>query len=575
MKKLCIAMALAACFHGEAAAQLTAVSAAVTDASGASRTSFTNAESVTLRQSVSNATFSAAQIYFTFKITAPSGAVVFSHSGNSAPATPGIAQSQLSGISIRSFYTTPGSYTFVGTATLAPYPAVTQQVSFMVSSPNITLIYPPDGARGLSDKPLVFRWTASGASRYRVTVADNAGLYNPANMAYTSGETSYSYPDNPTEPRQQLVADQVYYWKVEGLDPSGNAISASNVYSFSLRSQPSAVTRNVAMTGLSLDSSAADLSKALMFTASLSNTGASTEYNVSVKMSLGGIPAQDSPKQVLSIAPGETKRLSYTAFMPQGQEQGLGVACADLFDDNVTDNCRTLLVAKDSGGAAQQTKAAGSTLSYDEMFQEIIKRLGPDAAKSLEGYTFETLSCANCSKSELSAIISSLISGDAQLVSASVQETAPPQAAAPAAAAKDEKAPSQEAPETNLELAAPREQSPGEWTGYTEPAGAGELPAFVIRDKKEWKKAWGRVSSSDAPDVDFASKMVAGIIASAADRSESVRILGKRKTDDGVVFDYYVIEAPAGEKPRMAAYIFKLFERSDEKVSFKRLDEPK
>jgi hypothetical protein len=69
--------------------------------------------------------------------------------------------------------------------------------------------------------------------------------------------------------------------------------------------------------------------------------------------------------------------------------------------------------------------------------------------------------------------------------------------------------------------------------------------------------------------------MVAGIIASAADRSESVRILGKRKTDDGVVFDYYVIEAPAGEKPRMAAYIFKLFERSDEKVSFKRLDEPK
>jgi hypothetical protein len=554
------------------AVNLTGLGASVHDAAGGGRTAFTSAETVTLRQQVSVAVTSAGQVVFTFKILSPAGAAVFAHTGNSAPGTAGGAQSQLAGISIPSFYTAPGLYTFKATAVLDAE-TVTQQATFMISSPNITLIYPPYGARGLADKPLTFRWSASGASRYRVTVADNAGLYNPAHTAVNGGESAYAYPDNPTQPREQLVPDQVYYWKVEGLDASNNRISESSVYNFSLKSQASAQSRNVMVSALDLSSPALDLEKPLNFKAVLFNTGSTTESNISLKLSLGGIPAQDSPKQIITIGPGEKKDVPFTAFMPSGQEEGLAVACADLFDDNIPDNCKTRLISKNAGSPAPPK--TGKKLSYEEMFQEIIKRLGPDAAKALEGYTFENLTCTNCSQDELSAVISALISGEAQLVTASVLDTGAGETGT-AGQAQASAAPEAEAAaapvETNLEVQELKDETPGEWTGYTEPLKSREGVGLVIRDRKEWKKVWKSVSAAELPDVDFSAKMVVGVISGAKDRAESVRMLGKRKTDDGIAFDYYVIEAPAGEKPQLAAYIFKLYDSADEKAEFKRLD---
>jgi len=66
--------------------------------------------------------------------------------------------------------------------------------------------------------------------------------------------------------------------------------------------------------------------------------------------------------------------------------------------------------------------------------------------------------------------------------------------------------------------------------------------------------------------------MVVGIVAGTADRAETVRFSGKRRSDSGVIFDYYVIETPEGVRPPLPAYIFKVYDRSDEKAEFKRLD---
>ncbi len=573
---LTVLAALAVSLPGGVRAQnLTGQGAGVYDSAGGARQTFTTAEAITLRQSVSNAVTSLNPITFTFKIRNPAGAEVFTHSGNSAPGTAGTAQTQLAGIAISSFYSAPGNYTFVGTASLDAE-TVTQQAAFMISSPNITLIYPPYGARGLADKPLTFRWTASGATRYRVTVSDNAGLYNALHTAVNAGESSYSYPENPSEPRAQLVSDQVYHWKVEGLDASNNRISESSVYNFSMKSQASAQTRNVSISALALSAPVLDFEKPINMKATLQNSGSATESNISVKLSIGGIAAQDSPKQVLTIAPGEKQELSFTAFMPQGQEQGLAVACADLFDDNMQDNCRTMLLSKTSG-----TPAAGGTkkkLSYDEMFQEILKRLGPDAAKALEGYTFESLSCAGCSQEDLSAIISALISGEAELVDASVLDagggTVSPsgQTSASASSSSGGEA-AGDILESALDLAPVRHETPGEWTGYMEPPSPKAPSFFVVRDRKQWKKVWALLApDEDSPDVDFRSKMVVGIVAAPQDNAEAVRILGRRKTDDGIAFDYYVIEAAEGQKPALAAYIFKVYDRADDKADFKRLD---
>ncbi len=562
---------------GAAGAQnLTGHTVSVHDSAGTVRQTFSNAETITLRQKVSAAS-SPNSVVFTFKIIDPTGSTRFILPGNSASgpwgATPTGTQAQLAGISINSFYTTPGSYVFKGEVALDGPPEA-QQVSFLISSPNITLIYPPYGARGLADKPLTFRWSASGASRYRVTVSDNAGLYNPMHTALNAGESLYSYPDNPSQPREQLVPEQVYYWKVEGLDASNNKISESNVYNFSLKGLASAQTRNVAITSLDLASPAVDFNKPIDLRAVLYNSGSATESNISVKMSLGGIAAQDSPRQVITIGPGDKVNLSFTAFMPAGQSEGLAVACADLFDDNMADNCKTRLIAKDAG----QTGPAGPVkkLSYEEMFQAILKRLGPEAAKALEGYTFESLSCANCSQDELAAVIAALISGDAQLVGASVTDEgggASPTQTAQAEAAADPGAEG-EAPaaeETSLEVTPLKEETPGEWTGYTEARGK-EASVLVLRDMKEWKKTWKTLSSEEPPELDFAALMVVGIISGSDDKAETVRLLGRRKTDDGIAFDYYQIEAAAGAAPPMAAYIFRVYNRSDEKVSFTRLD---
>ncbi|MDP2865818.1 MAG: hypothetical protein Q8O90_06220, partial [Elusimicrobiota bacterium] len=389
---------------------------------------------------------------------------------------------------------------FKGKATLDGLPEE-HQVSFLISSPNITLIYPPYGARGLADKPLTFRWSASGASRYRVTVSDNAGLYNALHTALNAGESSYSYPDSPSQPREQLVPEQVYYWKVEGLDAANNKISESNAYNFSLKGQASAQTRNVAITSLDLSSPALDFDKPINFKAVLYNSGSATESNISVKLSLGGIAGQDSPRQVLTIGPGEKVSLPFTAFMPPGQEEGLAVACADLFDDNMPDNCKTRLIARDAGAAGPA--GPGRKLSFEEMFQAILKRLGPEAAKAMEGYTFESLSCSNCSQDELSFVIQALISGEAQLVGASVTDEGGTAAPSPAALAAEEAAygSDTEAPapeETSLEVTPMREETPGEWTGYTEARGK-EASVFVLRDAKEWKKTWKTLSSEEAP----------------------------------------------------------------------------
>ncbi len=557
-----------------AAQNLVGTGASVHDSAGTLRETFTSGETITLRQGVNVLATDTSSVQFKFEILNPAGTVVFTHTGNAAPGTAGGAQSQLAGISVNSFYSSPGDYTFRGTATQTPYTPVVQTTSFLISSPNITLIYPPYGARGLSDDPLTFRWTASGASKSRVTVADNAGLYNELHSAVNSGTNYYSYPQNPTRPREQLVPDQVYYWKVEGLDGSNNKISESNVYNFSLKGQASAQTRNVAVTRLDL-SSPMSYTNPVSFRVTLSNTGSATESNISVKFSLGGVASQDSPKQVASIGPSEQTDLTFTAFMPAGQDQALAVACADLFDDNMPDNCKTRLLAPDATTSAPA--GPGRKLSYDEMFQAILQRLGPDAAKALEGYTFESLSCPDCTQDELTQVVAALISGDAQLVSASVTDTGGPAEAATtdaAAAAASETQDSESlelAEEPSIDMSSLAEKVPGEWSGYTDFRGK-QASTFVIRGVKEWRKLWNSLSEEAVPDLDFASSMVVGVISGSEDRAAAVRLLGSRKTDDGIAFDYYQIEAARGAEVPTAAYIFRVFKRSDEKASFARLD---
>ncbi|MFA6435027.1 MAG: hypothetical protein WCW52_10060 [Elusimicrobiales bacterium] len=573
MKKMLSWLILSGCLaRGAFAGNLTGHVVSVVDAGGLPRTSFSNSETVTLRQQVNNAVQGAGMINFTFKVLNPAGAAAFTHTGNAAPSTPGLSQTQISGVPISSFYSTPGNYSFQGTATLDGETSAPPAAVFTVSSPNITLIYPPSGAVGLSDTPLIFRWVGSGASQYRITVGENAGLYNPVHQSVNTGETLFSYPQNPSVPREQLVPQQLYYWKVEGLDAAGNTISQSNVYSFSLRNQAASQSRNITVTDLNLSTPLSDRTKPLNFKAVVYNAGNSAETNVGIKMSLGGLSAQDSPKQIQVLTGGERKEVPFTAFMPSDQDSSLAVVCVDVFDDNLTDNCRTKLIAKETGGAGAGG-GPSKKLSYDELWAELKKRLGPDALRTLDGYTFQSIDCAACSGSELNDLLAALISGEATLSGASILETggaaapAAPQAGPAAAAA----AAQEEPPGMDLEVLK-QSSFQDEWTGYASAFSKKETSTFVVAEKKEWKKLWQSLSESELPEVDFSHKMVLGIVSAADDRAETIRILSRRRTDEGLTVDYYFIQAPQGKELPAAAYILKATDKEAGKVNFRRLD---
>ena len=553
------------------AGNLANMSVSIADAGGKARTTFSNSETITLRQQVYNSVASLNLISFKFIIKNPAGTAVFTHTGNAAPGTPGLSQTQLSGVSIAGFYSTPGNYTFAGEASLDGE-TVTQEARFTISSPNITLIYPPSGATGLSDTPLIFRWVGSGASQYRITVAENPGLYNPVHQSINTGETSFSYPQNPAGPREQLVPQQVYYWKVEGLDAAGNTISQSSVYNFSLRNQTASQSRNIIVSDLSLTEPLRDKTLPLHFRAVVYNAGSGAETNIGLKMSLGGLSAQDSPKHIQTLSAGESKELPFTAFMPPDQESSLAAACVDIFDDNLTDNCKTKMITKDTGEAAA---AGGSSknLSYDELWAELKKRLGPDALKALEGYTFQTIECGNCSGSELNDILDALVNGDATLVGASINETSGTPAGAAAQPVQGAAAaPAPESPGVDLEVLHPSGIALDEWTGSTGALLEKETSTFVITGENDWKKLWKSLSDAPVPAVDFSKNMVLGIISAAADRVDAIRILSKRNTDDGLTVDYYYIQAPAGKDVSASAYVLRVEHKEIGKVNFRRID---
>lgn len=550
---------------GPAAAALSDMTVSVRDNAGALRATFSNTESITLHQRVRNDTDeSPAQVVFTFYIKDAAGAILFKHEGNAAPGTPGLAQSQLSGLQISRFYTVPGKYYFVGKAVLGAGTLESSPSEFTVASPNITLIYPPSGSRDLSDSPLTFRWSSSGAARYRVTVADNPGMNIPVHTGTNAGESFYSYPVMPTEPREQLVGGQIYYWKVEGLDAAGARISESLTYNFSMRSESSSQSRNVMVKNVAMTTAVPDWERPISFKAAVYNGGGTGESNISLRFSLGGLQAGDSPKQIETLLPGQTAEYSFTAYAPADQAQSLAVACVDIFDDNIPDNCKTLLVSRTqapSGGTSSSRQ-----LTYEEMWQAILRRLGPEAAAELEGYTFSAISCPSCTGDELQELFRQLLSGEAELVSAGLtggEEAGAAASAAPSLAEGTEGP--QDLP--GLELA-----DFSEWSGYGDALGGDKPLMFAVRGRREWKKVWEAVAAGDVPEINFSRRMVLVMVAGPRDDAEAIRLLGSRRTEKGLYFDYYLIAAPRGRRPAGRAVLFKAVDRSDEQVLFNRID---
>ncbi|MBA3052427.1 MAG: hypothetical protein FP827_04975 [Candidatus Omnitrophica bacterium] len=311
---------------------------AVTDSAGAARTFFSSSEKINLRiESYCSAAYSPDRIYYKFYIKNPSGAQVFYHDSNSTEGNVGAGAASLRNIPM-SFYNGPGLYRFRAELVVAgSVVAFDESKSFTVYSPVITLTYPYDGVTDLLDKPVTFRWVASGATKYRVRVADERSFYNPLWTLETPA--SYAqYPLNPPEDRQRLSGGTQYYWKVVGLSSDGSRVASSDIYAFTLKKEALSVSyRNLAVTGLEYDPMSSPPNKVIV-KAEVSNMGNQSETAVKLNLFVGGILSGFT--QINSLMPSQ-KTPAVFEFGPVHQENIIVTAMIEAADENAKDNVLT------------------------------------------------------------------------------------------------------------------------------------------------------------------------------------------------------------------------------------------
>lgn len=311
---------------------------AATDSGGAARTFFSSSEKINLRiESYCSAAYSPDRIYYKFYIKNPSGAQVFYHDSNSTEGNIGSGAASLRNIPM-SFYSGPGLYRFRAELVVAgAIVAFDESKSFTVYSPVITLTYPYDGVTDLLDKPVTFRWVASGATKYRVSVGEERSFYNPLWTLDTPA--SYAqYPLNPPEDRQRLSGGTQYYWKVEGLSSDGSRVASSDIYAFTLKKEALSVSyRNLAVTGLEYDPMSAPPDKVIL-KAEISNMGNQSESAVKLNLFVGGILSGFT--QINSLMPSQ-KTSAVFEIGPVRQENIIVTAMIEAADENAKDNVLT------------------------------------------------------------------------------------------------------------------------------------------------------------------------------------------------------------------------------------------
>lgn len=527
---------LVLCAAGPAAAGLlTAQGAAVLDGAGGQRATFSTNEKIGFQQVVNNGVASPGRISFLFNVVAPNGNIVFRHSGNSVRGTVGNAASQVSGLSITGFFQGPGLYTLKADATLDGV-TVSQSQSFTISSPNILLIYPPNAASGLTDNPLTFQWYSSGASSYRVTVGDNASLYN-ALFAETTPASTLTYPQNPTDPRQRLGSGQTYWWKVEGLDAGGNVVAQSpSPFSFSVVS--TALTRDLAVTGFDVVG-APDPSGNITFSVIVKNQGNTTESNVPLRVTVGGLSAPESPLTITQLSPGDANTFSVRAPIPTDQKESLAIACLTIFDDTVSNNCKTIAVSRPAAGESAGFASGSPDLSGDQIWQAIAQLL-KERGIDLEDFKFLDME-GSLSRDDLAALLDQLRQGQAQ-----VSLSGPPLAAAPPPL--DIAAPVASTPPPSEEPAAPLPAAPAssgedaavagqEWSGFTTPLSDVGV-TFAVTQEEKWKRLWRRLSNDPPPVVRFADHMVLAVIAGSSEPCDRIQIEDMRASSTELYVRY-------------------------------------
>jgi len=553
---------------GISQAQLAARGLTVSSPDGLVKAAFASNETIALSQAVYNGSESGDRIRFRFKIYAPSGKQVLEHYGNSVRGTAGNAAARISGIPIERFFRAPGLYRVTATASLDGID-IDQTGTFTVSSPDVLLIYPPCGTREIMDRPLTFRWYASGGVRYRVRVARNDPSFAiaPYVGVTAAGETFWSYPEDP-EDRFKLSSDETYFWKVESLDSDGNILGQSvSACTFSVKTGEGA--RDLAVTGLQVLGGGGGPG-IFAFEVTVTNQGQTLETEVPVRFSVGGIPGMPESK-TLTLVSGGSGVLSFTGTIPQGSVESLAIACVQMFDGNVANNCRTLRI-KASDQASELGLVGGGVRNCDAL----------PPLQVCEAIKAFMMSCGWLDKGDDWSCVS--VEGDEPCeFLAAMQESCGniffvPQ---PVILPGLEEQFGLPGPEEEPPTGAPAMEAPKvievhkEWTGFGNAFGDQATP-LTVRGNKAWTRLWKALRGDKVPKVDFEKHMVIGVVAGAGDKAGITEIVSVEADDKGIMVKYRVAGPEAEEsdpvKRARVPYHMKTIPATGVKISFEQVE---
>lgn len=330
----------------EAVAGITVTSVKTLDSGMSPKSGFSNTETISFKIESYNDT-PVDRVSFKFYVYDPMGMQVFYHEGNSMMGNIGAGGAELRNIPI-SFYTTPGNYTFKGEAIAGSSGGQTASasVSFGVYSANITLTYPPNGAKDILAQPLVFRWVATGATKYKVTVGDNAAFYK-APWTEDSFITEIQYPSEPPDPLAKLSSGKIYWWKVEGLDAADKIVARTPVpFSFSIK-DITIVSNDLDISNIKIsDESTDEITKVNVYITNLGNQSVS---NVNVDLVVVGGAANPTQTAGL-VSPQKTTIITFDAGPLSGETVTVS-ATVNVLDDNPKNNSitKTMKLVKRNG----------------------------------------------------------------------------------------------------------------------------------------------------------------------------------------------------------------------------------
>ena len=321
------------------AGSVTITRTSVTDSMGVSRSVFSSSEKINMRiESECSVSVAPSRIYYKFYIMNPSGLPVFCHEGNSTEGNAGPGASSLKNLPL-SFYSGPGIYRFKAELVVGGVVAASDESkTFTVYSPVVTLTYPPNGVADLIDKPVTFRWVASGSSKYRVYVDDERSFYNPLWTGETSA-SSIQYPMNPSDERQKLSGGVEYYWKVQGLSSDGSvAARSAEPYGFTLKAETVVTSyKNIAVAEIEYGIMSAPPQK-VNIRVQAANTGNQSETNIKIQLFIDGAASGD--KLIASMMPNEKKEIVFE-ITDVIKETIIVTAMAAVADDSAKDNILT------------------------------------------------------------------------------------------------------------------------------------------------------------------------------------------------------------------------------------------